>query len=318
VEPVIDVPAVLRAPTAPFAPDDQAPTLSVLVPAYNAASTIGDALESLLSQRPAIEQVVVSDDGSEDDLDRALAPFRDWITVVRGPNAGLAVARNRAAAVASGALLGLLDADDVWLPGRAAALREAARLRPDLDVITTDALVVSDGRAEAQTYYGKRGWPAGDQVDAIVRASFIFGAAGIRREAFDAVGGYDERARFAEDWDLWLRMLARGSRAGLVDVPLYEYRRRPNSLTRRRVDLAVGVVAVLERAHALPFTAAQRSALRRTEGEWRVRSARRAIDQRDPRRLRLALSTAAAHGVRARSRLSVLARLGRGSRRRRQ
>jgi glycosyltransferase involved in cell wall biosynthesis len=318
VEPVIDVTAVLRAPASRVAPDDRPPTLSVLVPVFNGASTIGDALESLLSQRSAIDQVVVSDDGSEDDLDRALAPFREWITLARGPNAGLAVARNRAAAVASGSLLGLLDADDVWLPGRAAALTEAARLRPDLDIITTDAVVVSEGRAHDETYYEKRGWPDGDQLDAIVRASFIFGAAGIRRAAFDAVGGYDDRARFAEDWDLWLRMLAAGSRAGLVDAPLYEYRRHPHSLTRRRVDLALGVVAVLERAHALPLTDAQRAVLRRTEGEWRVRSARRAIDGRDPRRLQLVLSTASARSVRPRSRLGVLARLVRGARRRRR
>jgi hypothetical protein len=84
------------------------------------------------------------------------------------------------------------------------------------------------------------------------------------------------------------------------------------------VDLALGVVAVLERAHALPLTDAQRAVLRRTEGEWRVRSARRAIDGRDPRRLQLVLSTASARGVRPRSRLGVLARLVRGARRRRR
>jgi glycosyltransferase involved in cell wall biosynthesis len=315
---VIDVPAVLRAPSSRCAPADRAPTLSVLVPVFNGAETVGDALESLLSQRPEIDQVIVSDDGSEDDLQRALAPFLDWISVVRGPNAGLAVARNRAAAVASGSLLGLLDADDVWLPGRAAALKEAARLRPDLDVITTDALVVSGGRTDEVTYYGVRGWPEGDQVDAIVRSSFIFGAAAIRRDAFTAAGGYDERAQFAEDWDLWLRLLAGGSRAGLVDAPLYEYRRRPESLTRRRVDLAVGVIAVLERARTLPLTDGQRKALRATEAEWRVRGARRATDAGDPRRWRLALSAACRPGVPARSRLEVLARLARGPRRRRR
>lgn len=306
----MSIAGVLRAPAPRRGGVDAADaTLSVLIPAFNAASTIGEALESVLLQVPAPHEVVVSDDGSEDDLAAALRPFGSRIAIVRGPNAGLATARNRAAAASTGSLLGLLDADDVWLPGRAAAFLEAARLRPDLDVVTTDAWVVEDGRRDDQTYYGRRTWSSEDQVDAILRASFIFGAACIRRAAFERVGGYRPGARFAEDWDLWLRLLVSGSSAGLVAVPLYEYRRRPGSLTRRKVELAVGAADVLARARTLPLTARQRGVLRATEGSWRVKAADAARSTGAAERRRLALRAIRARTVPARDRLRLAARL---------
>ena len=184
-------PAPLLAPAAPpGVRPSPPPRVSVLVPAYDAAATIGNALESALAQSPSPHQVVVSDDGSRDDLDAALRPFRRRIIVVRGPNGGLAVARNRAAAAADGELLALLDADDVWLPGRLEALVTAAARRPDLSVITTDAVVVRDGAPDPDTYYATREFPVADQEVGILRNSFIFGAGAIRRSAFEAVGGY--------------------------------------------------------------------------------------------------------------------------------
>jgi glycosyltransferase involved in cell wall biosynthesis len=268
----------------------------VLVPAYNAARTIGEALESALSQRPAPLEVVVSDDGSEDDLGGVLATFGDRVRVVRGPNGGLATARNRAAAVARGQLLALLDADDVWLPGRAAALSAAAGARPDLSIITTDAVVVRDEGRDADTYYDIRHFETEDQETAILRSNFIFGAGAVRASALATVGGYDPAARWAEDWDLWLRMLLAGHRAGLVRVPLYEYRRGGGSLTARKVDLALGVQALLLRARPQVTDAALRAVLDRTRAEWAVAAVRSARASADPRRRQLAVDAVRAGG----------------------
>jgi glycosyltransferase involved in cell wall biosynthesis len=267
-----------------------APALSVIIPAYNDASTIGEAIESVLVQQPAPFEVIVSDDGSEDELDSVLAAFSGRIRVVRGPNRGLATARNRAAATARGDLLGLLDADDVWLPGRAAALIEVAATRPDLSIITTDAWVTQDGEPDPASYYGLRHFEVHDQAMYILRENFIFGAGAIRAHALAAVGGYDPAARWAEDWDLWLRLLRRGHRAGLVRVPLYEYRRRSGSLSNRKVDLALGVLAVLAKTRPLVSNERHASLLAQTEREWRVSAARFARQSRDPRRRSLVLA----------------------------
>jgi glycosyltransferase involved in cell wall biosynthesis len=272
------------------------PSLSVLIPAYNAASTLGEAIESVLTQKPAPLEVVVSDDGSEDDINRVLAAFSHRVRVVRGPNRGLPTARNRAAAAARGELLGLLDADDIWLPGRADALVSAAALRPDLSILTTDAVVVRDGRPQDVTYYGSRDFEVADQVDAILRRNFIFGAGAVRADALRALGGYDPAARWAEDWDLWIRLILRGYSAGLIKAPLYEYRQRAGSLSARTVDLALGVVAVLERAHALVNDPHYLAVLKQTETEWRTAAVWYARATRDPRRRELARAALRAGG----------------------
>lgn len=303
-----DWPALLAAP-APERPVEPGPlpTLSVLIPAYNAAGTIGEAVESALTQRPKPLEVVVSDDGSEDDLDSALVGFGARVQVVRGPNRGLATARNRAAAAARGELLGMLDADDVWLPGRAAALTQAAAWRPDLSIVTTDAVIVRDGRTEAGTYYAARTFEVGDQAAGVLRSNFVFGAGAVRAQALADVGGYDPLARWAEDWDLWLRLLLRGHRAGLVQAPLYEYRRHASSLTSHKVDLAVGVLAALERARPLVAGPGQLAMLAATERRWRCKAARASVLGADPRRRRLTWAAArlGAQPARARFRLAA-------------
>jgi glycosyltransferase involved in cell wall biosynthesis len=277
--------------------------VSVLIPAYNAAQTIGEALESVLAQSPQPFEVVVSDDGSTDDLGQALRPFREHVRVVRGENAGLAVARNRAAGVARGDLFALLDADDVWLPGRIAALADAAARRPDLAVLTTDAVVTRDGTPDPETYYATREFSVEAQEVAILRNSFVFGAGAIRADVFRAAGGYRAGARHAEDWDLWLRLLLAGYRAGLVEQPLYEYRRRVGSLTAQKIELSLGVLDVLRRARRLISTAEQRHQLQVTEQQWRENAARAAIRVADGRARRMALR--AATGLRASPRARV-------------
>jgi glycosyltransferase involved in cell wall biosynthesis len=218
------------------------------------------------------------------------------VRVVRGPNRGLPTARNRAAAAARGELLGLLDADDIWLPGRAAAFVSAAAMRPDLSILTTDSIVVRDGRPENVTYYGSRKFEVVDQVDAILRRNFVFGAGAVRADALHALGGYDPAARWAEDWDLWLRLILRGHSAGLINAPLYEYRQRADSLSASTVDLALGVLDVLGRAHALVDDLRHQAVLEQTEREWRAAAVWYARATRDPRCRELARAALRAGG----------------------
>lgn len=274
---------LLAPPPASSIAAQPPPSISILIPAYNAAHTIGEALESALVQRPAPLEVIVSDDGSEDDLDRALAGFGDRIRLVRGANRGLATARNRAAALARGTLLGMLDADDVWMAGRCAALTAAATARPDLSILTTDAVILRGGRREPASYYATRHFEVIDQQTAILRSNFIFGAGAVTASAFASVGGYAPAARWAEDWDLWLRLVLAGHRAGLVQAPLYEYRRHDASLTAQKVDLALGVLTVLKRTESLVTIPAAASTLAQTQREWQLRAARSACAMRDAR-----------------------------------
>jgi glycosyltransferase involved in cell wall biosynthesis len=194
----------------------------------------------------------VCDDGSTDDLDRALEPFAEDIVLVRKSHGGEASAKNAAARTARGDFLLILDADDVYLPRRLEALGDLARLRPDLDVLTTDAYLVVGDRRVRRVYDAGWEFETVDQVRAILQRNFVFGLAAVRRERFREHGGFDESIRWTTDWDLWLRMILDGSQVGAVAEALALYRLREGSLTARRKDLALGKIMTLEKAAGNP------------------------------------------------------------------
>jgi GT2 family glycosyltransferase len=235
-------------PAGPIKTGVSAPTFSVLITAYQDADYVADAVASALSQTKPPHEVVVCDDGSTDDIEGALAPFRDEIVLLRQENRGVASARNAAAAVASGDFLAILDADDIYLPDRLEALGRLAAERPDLEVLTTDAYLEVNGRVVRRAYTPSWTFPVDDQRSEILRRNFVLGLAAVRREVLLRAGGWDESLRFAEDWDLWVRLLLNGSRLGCVVEPLARYRVREHSLSANQVAMLEGEIKVLEKA----------------------------------------------------------------------
>jgi len=228
-------------------------TFSAIVAAYEAAAYIGDAIESLLAQTLPPIEIIVCDDGSRDDLDGALEPYLDRIILLRKENGGEASAKNLAARAASGEFVAILDADDVYYAERIEAFAELSARRPDLDILTSDCLIVSGGRTVRNCYAGGYRFETGDQRKGILERNFVGpGHMAVRRERLLAVGGFDEAFRHATDWDCWIRLIFSGSRAGMVDQPLAEYRVRETSLASNRIRQFQGYVAVLEKAAARP------------------------------------------------------------------
>jgi glycosyltransferase involved in cell wall biosynthesis len=279
------------------------PTFSAIIAAYQATAFIADAIESLLAQTlPAIE-IIVCDDGSTDDLTGALAPYLDRISLIRQENRGPASARNVAARAASGEFLAILDADDTYYPDRLEALSELSIRRPDLDIITTDCRIVAGGRFIRNCYDERYRFATGDQRQAILCENFIGpGHMAVRRERFLAVGGLDERFVQAEDWDCWIRMIFNGSRVGLVNEPLAEYRVNPSGLASDRVRLSEGRVAVLEKTELRDdLSTEERRILRESLANQRrilaLRKARAALLASSPEARRLALRVAFTKGL---------------------
>jgi hypothetical protein len=286
------------------------PRFSVLVPAYNAAATIAETVESALGQTAPPHEVVVCDDGSTDDLEGALAPYRDRIAFVRKENGGGASALNAAAARASGDFLVVLDSDDAYLPTRLAEMGALAAARPDLDVLSTDALLEVDARPVARFYTDAQPFPVEGQREAILDRCYLFAPA-VRRERLERIGGWDESIPIAYDWDCWLRLVLDGCRVGIVDEPLVRYRLRPGSLASRRAEALRDRVVVLEKARSHPaLTAEERRAL---EGSLRDKR-RRALLAEAEAGLRLgadgrrrALALAAGPGLPLGTRLKAVA-----------
>ncbi len=303
---------ILAPPPPPGLEPGAEPSFSVVIAAYNVAAFIGEAIDSALGQtRPPLE-VIVCDDGSTDDLAGALAPFRTRIVVLHQENRGVAAAKNAAARAASAEYVAILDADDVYLPERLEALAELAEARPDLDVLTTDAVLEVEGEAVRRCYTDALPFVVDDQRSAILRRNFVFGLAAVRRERLLVAGGFDESIRYATDWDLWARLILAGSRVGAVPEPLARYRLREGSLTGQRASLLAGRIRVLEKAALHPsLSAAERSTVAESIGLERRRlalaEARAALAGELPRPRRRSLGVAVGPGYGLRTRAKALA-----------
>ena len=241
-------PSFLVPPAKASVEPGVSPTFSVVIAAYDVADLIGDALESIRAQTVAPLEVIVCDDGSTDALEDARSPYDSEIVFLRKEHGGEASAKNAAAAVARGDFVVILDADDIYLPKRLEALTALARVRPDLDILTTDAHLVVHGRSVRKNYGDGWTFEVDDQRRAILQRNFIFGHAAVRRARLIEHGGFDESILWTTDWDLWLRLILDGSLAGAVDAPLALYRLRQTSLTARRRELVRGKIATLEKA----------------------------------------------------------------------
>lgn len=297
-------------PEGPLLPRP-APTFSVVIPAYQAAATIAEAVGSALVQTIPPLEVIVCDDGSSDDLAGALEPYRHRVVLLRGPHQGAAAAKNRGIQAARGELVVFLDADDLFLPKRLQALTELARARPDLDLLVTDAHLERGGERVGR-FYQHNVFATERQQEAILERNFILGHAAVRRSALLAVGGFDESLEIAEDWDCWIRLILAGARAGLVDEPLSVYRMREGSLTANRARALRSRVHALERVgKSLALTPEERAVLARSLAHHRRRAllaeAEQALRLRAPDARRRALAVALGGGLGLEGRLKAVA-----------
>lgn len=224
-----------------------APSISVCIPAYQAEKFVAAAIDSALAQEPAPFEVLVCDDGSTDDTSGVVAAYGDRVRLLRQANGGEAAARNALWRAARGEYVAYLDADDVYLPGRLAAVQALLVADPALDLVTTDAYITVDGEVVGRRYEGDQQFATTDQRRAILRSNFVFGHAVVRRALLEELGGYDPDIHHATDWEMWVRMVLHGARLGLVPEPLAEYRLHVNAMSVQRLRMSHGRVLILEK-----------------------------------------------------------------------
>lgn len=202
------------------------PRISVIIPAYNAADTLGAAINSVLAQTAAAQEIIVVDDGSKDETATIAAGFGGAVRVIRQANGVPAAARNRAAKEASGDWFALLDADDSWLPQkleRQIAVLAQGNFDPKIGALHSFS---GDARGDLdrEPIDFNRLW----QRNRVATTTVL-----IRREAFEEAGGFDEdRALIGvEDYNLWLRLAHSGWKFSLCREVLVRYTPAANSLT---------------------------------------------------------------------------------------
>jgi glycosyltransferase involved in cell wall biosynthesis len=205
--------------------------VSVVIPAYNAATTIGETLLSVRSQTHRMLEILVIDDGSIDgtaDIVRAHAALDSRIRLVRQKNGGVAAARNRGIEEAAAGLVAFVDADDLWAPRKIekqiAALRKEGQLVAL--VYTWYAFIDAASRITARRYPTE----AGDVLERLCRGNFVGHCSSIlvTKTAAEDVGGFDpslraRRAQGCEDYQFCLRVAER-YRFAVVPEQLTGYR----------------------------------------------------------------------------------------------
>lgn len=227
-----------------------APTLdvSVIVPCYRQGHLLARAVHSVLEQECHGVEVVVVNDGSDDDTEAVALSFGDRIRYLRLPNGGPSPARNAGLAQARGRYVIFLDADDLLAVGSIAALHAAVAGRDDL--LGVGAWKHFDEEAEIPSVEALRPVVKDSALSTILSRNIAPLHAFISpAKALKAIGGFMTNLRGCEDWDCWARLIVGG--ADVVTVPdvVAYYRNTPDSNSKDFMRMFLGRAEVLMHIH---------------------------------------------------------------------
>jgi glycosyltransferase involved in cell wall biosynthesis len=245
--------------------------ISVVIPAFNAADTLDDAITSALAQSLAPLEVLVIDDGSTDATEeiakRHARASGGRVRAIRKENGGVASARNRGLAEARGDLIAFLDADDAWAPEKLATQAAHLAACPEVALVGTTTFrwpgphptPPAPSAAPTVLRIGRDGLA--------VRNRLVTSSVLLRRSAAIEAGSFDEELNGPEDHDYWLRVAECGA-IEVIDAPLTGYRVVPGSLSRRACSMERGMRRILEKLDARGFWRGRTFLRRRAYGHF--------------------------------------------------
>ncbi len=209
--------------------------ISVVIPAYNAGKYVGRAIDSVLAQNRAADEIIVVDDGSTDDTAEVVGGYGERVRLIRQANAGASAARNAGIEAASGEWIAFLDADDEWLPKKLAIQCKHLERNPDLvwttgnyvrcycsgggreddlgGVRLAEAKQALGGREYFESYFGAHSSFAGGWTGTML----------IRREVLLEAGMFLPGQARINDMDMWFRIAYLRPKVGFVTRPLAIY-----------------------------------------------------------------------------------------------
>lgn len=239
------------------------PEVSVIIPTYNAAHFLPQAVDSVRAQTFRDVEILVVDDGSTDNTETAILGLGSSVRYFRQPNAGVAVARNRGIAEARGRFVAFLDADDTWYPHKLE--RQLAALASRQGVYracyTAHTMVSSD-----LTSLGvHRSGNAAPGLEGLLTRGNLVGTPStvLAERALFQSGGFDPKLSQCADWDMWIR-LAHLTEFLYIDEPLVYYRLHGDNMSRNIDVLEKDSLRVLEKGFAFPDLPPGLRATRRT------------------------------------------------------
>lgn len=234
--------------------------VSIIMGIFNCASTLSDAIDSIIAQTFENWKLIMCDDGSSDDT-YAIAQeyqnrYSEKIVLLQNErNMGLNYTLNHCLKYADTEYVARMDGDDISLPTRLEEEVKFLDTHPEYDIVSCP-MIYFDENGDYRTGIGG-GEPS---INTMVRGTpFCHAPCMVRREAYEAVNGYsvaDNRLR-VEDWDLWIRMYEKGYRGYNLDEPLYKMRDDRNAYSRRkfmyRINEAEVAASAVKRLHLCPL-----------------------------------------------------------------
>jgi glycosyltransferase involved in cell wall biosynthesis len=204
---------------------------------------VGEAIQSALNQTYPAHEVIVVDDGSTDNTSEIVATFGQAVRYIYQPNAGLSAARNTGLREATGDYIGLLDADDLWLPEFLATLVPMLEADASLGAVYGGCRFVDECKNPLpQTTM--RVVPPDRVHDTLIDGDFFPPVVVLtRKKCFDRCGLFDESLRASEDWDMWLRVSAEYPLRGTPQIVAL-YRMHGDNMTRDLERMHESMLAV--------------------------------------------------------------------------
>jgi hypothetical protein len=289
--------------------------LGVVIPVFNGTRYIDQALASVASQTRRADKVVVVDDGSVDGSGDAARRWCDLLpleVITHDRNAGLGQARRTAIAALDTDTIALLDVDDVWLPDHLACMLNVHDAFDGL--VTARALRWVPGEALATTPIGGYSLPPrSQQLARLIVMNYVFVGSLFSRELYEIAGAFRPwNPPGAEDWDLWLRMVAGGAAVSTPSVPTVLYRVHDTSMSADDGSLAAEIAVLRSFGEDAPagVRADVARSLRHRRARLQLRDAYQAARDGSVSRARTAALRAAIYGprgVRVRAIASVAA-----------
>lgn len=242
--------------------------VSIIIPAFNAAEYIGDALRSVSAQTFTDHEVIAINDGSPDteDLERELKQYHRNLVYIKQENRGAAVARNAGLRAASGELVAFLDADDKWSPEFLEKQIEFLQ-RSKADLVYADALLTGESLVAGRTFMQLQPSRGPVTVEKLLTSevTVLTSTVVARKQPILAAGLFDETLRRGQDFDLWLRLAKRGARLAYQREVLGEHRIVESGLSGDTLSQLQRTLTVLERIKAKgELTASEEAALQRS------------------------------------------------------
>lgn len=193
------------------------PLISVIIPTFNRLELLRETVESVRNQTFRDFEVIVVNDGSSDGTAQWLDEQAD-IRHIDQENSGIAASRNNGAAMAQGQWLAFLDHDDIWAQDKLEIQGEFVENNPDVGLVA--ARHVRLGRSHSSARHHR--WIKGDLFVKAYSESFIHtSSVMIRRDVFHKIGGFPTHYRFADEFDVWLKIAAQHSIAYVDDVLVF-------------------------------------------------------------------------------------------------